>query len=66
MWPDVPFRDHENGLRWPEVALCLWSLAPRLAPQSLISFANVRTIKTQATCGSSRSSPDSTRSQLSV
>jgi hypothetical protein len=25
-----------------DVALCLWSLAPRLAPQDLVSKANVR------------------------
>jgi len=45
MWPGVPFRHYENGWRWPEVALCLCSLAPRLAPRSLVSCANVRTIK---------------------
>jgi hypothetical protein len=34
MWPDVPFHHYENGWMWPEVALCLWLLAPRLAPRS--------------------------------
>ena len=31
---------------WPDVALRLWSLAPRLAPRDLVSNANVRTIET--------------------
>jgi hypothetical protein len=42
MWPDVPFRCSDNGWTWPGAALCLWSLAPRLAPRDLVSNANVR------------------------
>jgi hypothetical protein len=40
--PDVPFIGSENGWTWPGAALCLWSLAPRLAPCDLVSNANVR------------------------
>ena len=40
--PDVPFGCGENGWRWPGVALCLRSLAPRLAPRDPVSNANVR------------------------
>jgi hypothetical protein len=32
-WPDVPFRWSGNGWGCPDVALYLWSLAPRLAPR---------------------------------
>jgi len=42
VWPDVPFDRSGNGWRWPGAALCLWSLAPRLAPRDLVSSANVR------------------------
>jgi len=45
-WPDVPFGAAMNGWRWPGVALCPWSLAPRLAPHDLVSSANVRMIRT--------------------
>ena len=41
-WPDVPFCGSDNGWAWPDVALCLWSLAPRSAPRDLVSKANVR------------------------
>src|SRR5271170_5097718 len=44
-WLDVPFRHYEDGWRWPEVALCVWSLAPRLAPPNLVSNANVRMLR---------------------
>jgi hypothetical protein len=46
MWPGVPFSCGNNGWMWPDVAVCLWSLAPRLAPRNLVSGANVRTIRT--------------------
>ena len=46
MWPDVPFGCGENGWNWPGVALCLWRLAPRLAPRHLVSNANAQTIDT--------------------
>jgi len=42
MWPDVPFSGSDNGLMWPDVALYLRSLAPRLAPRNIVSSANVR------------------------
>ena len=46
VWPDVPFGCSENGWKWPGVALCLWSLAPRPAPRNLVSNANVRMLRT--------------------
>src|ERR1700693_4784362 len=42
VWPHVAFRWSDNGWMCPGVALCLWSLAPSLAPRDLISDANVR------------------------
>ena len=30
---------------WPDVALYLWSLAPRLAPQHIIRSADTRTLR---------------------
>jgi hypothetical protein len=46
-WPDVPFSRSDNGWMRPAVALCLWSLAPSLAPSDLVSRANVRMVSTQ-------------------
>jgi len=37
----MPFRRNDDGWRWRGAALCLWSLAPSLAPRSLVSNANV-------------------------
>jgi hypothetical protein len=48
VWPDVPFGCSGYSWGWPGVALCLWSLAPRLAPRDLVSSANVRMIRTDA------------------
>jgi hypothetical protein len=66
MWPDVPFGRGSLGWKWPDVASCLWSLAPRLAPQDLVSSANVRMTKTEAAWSSSRrySSPHLTPAAL--
>src|ERR1700722_5482859 len=41
----MPFGCGQNGWQWAGVALCLWSLAPRLAPQDLVSNANVRCLR---------------------
>lgn len=48
VWPDVPFGCTDNGWMWPDVALCLRSLAPRLAPRNLVSVANVRMLRPEA------------------
>src|SRR5262249_52074023 len=42
VWPDVAFSCTDSGWTWLGVAQYLPLLAPRLAPQNLISFANVR------------------------
>ena len=47
MWPDVAFSCTDSGWRWLGVAQYLPLLAPRLAPQNLVSFANVRPDRTQ-------------------
>ena len=46
MWPDVTFGCGDYGWTWPGAALCLRSLAPRLAPRNLVSNANAQTIDT--------------------
>ena len=46
VWPDVGSGRSETGWTWPDGALCLWTLAPRLAPRYLVSNANIRMIKT--------------------
>jgi len=43
--PDMASADGDNRSTWPDIALCLWSSAPRLAPQDLVSRANVRIIR---------------------
>jgi hypothetical protein len=45
--PDVPSSCTDSGWTWLGVAQYLPLLAPRLAPQNLISFANVRPDRTQ-------------------
>ena len=47
VWPDVAFSCTDSGWTWPGVAQYLPTLAPRLAPRNLVSFANVRTYRTQ-------------------
>jgi len=41
VWSDVPFDYSGNGWMRPDVAQCLWSLAPRVAPRNLVSNANI-------------------------
>jgi hypothetical protein len=41
----MPFDCGQNDWQWAAVALCLWSLAPPLAPQDLVSNANVRCLR---------------------
>ena len=36
VWLDVPLCNFGSGWMWPEVALDLWSLAPRLAPRNIV------------------------------
>jgi hypothetical protein len=43
--PDMASADGDNRSTWPDIALCLWSSARRLAPQDLVSRANVRIIR---------------------
>ena len=45
MWPGVGSGCSANARMWPGVALCMWSLAPRLAPRNPVSRANVQTIE---------------------
>src|SRR5262252_2623008 len=45
VWPDVAFSCTDSGWTWLGVAQYLPLLAPRLAPQNLISCANVRPIE---------------------
>ena len=47
MSPDVAFSCTGSGWTWPGAAQYLPLLAPCLAPQNLISFANVRSDRTQ-------------------
>ena len=47
-WPDVPFTCTNSGRTWPGVAQHLSLLAPRLAPQNLVSLAHVRRIERSA------------------
>jgi len=47
VWPDVAFSCTDSGWTWPGVAQYLPLLAPRLAPQNLISCANVRPDRAQ-------------------
>jgi hypothetical protein len=45
MWPDVLVCFSDDGWLWPEIARCLPSVAPPLAPRNLVSIANVRGIE---------------------
>jgi hypothetical protein len=47
MSPDVPVGRTSSGWMWPDAAPDPWLLAPRLAPQNLVSNANIRTGRTQ-------------------
>jgi len=58
-WPDVPFSHSDHGRVWLDKALCLWSLAPRLAPRDLISNANIRIPIPVAATGSRARPPTS-------
>lgn len=42
LWPGAPPGCSDYGWMWLDAALCLWSLAPRLAPRDLVNGANVR------------------------
>jgi hypothetical protein len=43
MWPDEQFYCLHDGWMWPGIALCLPQVAPQVAPQNLVSRANIRT-----------------------
>jgi hypothetical protein len=45
MSPYMPFTCDDSGWTWPNVAWCLASLAPNLAPRKLISSANIRWVQ---------------------